>query len=115
MTATDRGLRIRATDRASARRARSAMAARASSVGSMGNSTSMTPSPKLLVTSKPTWRNTPSMRRLLGSTRAVKPLMPTSRAAAARYSSSTVAMPRPAWSSSVKKATSASDRVGWRS
>jgi hypothetical protein len=52
------------------------------------------------------------MRRLLGSTWAVKAVMPTSRAAAARYSSSTVAMPRPAWSSSVKKATSATEREG---
>ncbi len=103
---------MRATERASARRARSAMASMASSVGSMGNSTSITPSLKRLVTSKPTWRNTPSMRRLVGRTWAVKPVIPTSRAEAARYSSRTVAIPLPAWRSSVKKATSATERAG---
>ena len=55
----------------------------------------MTPSSKVLRTWKPAARNTPTMRWLVGSTVAVKALMPACRAATARYSSSTVARPLP--------------------
>ena len=106
---------MRATERASELAALASIAASAPSVGSMASSTSITPSAKWLVTANPACLNTDSIRRFWGSTCAVNPVTPTSRAAAARYSSSTVARPRPAWESSVKKATSASRRPGWRS
>jgi hypothetical protein len=91
------------------------MASWASGVGRRSSRTSITPSSKLLVASKPAWWKTDTIRRFDGSTVAVKALMPASPAAAARYSSSSVARPRPRWASSTKNATSASDRVGQRS
>ena len=75
----------------------------------------MTPSSNVLRVSNPARRNTATMRVLVGRTVAVKALIPARRAASARYSSSTVAMPRPRCSSSTKNATSASDRSGQRS
>ena len=75
----------------------------------------MTPSSNVLRAWKPARRNTATIRLFVGRTVAVKALMPARRAASARYSSSTVAMPRPRCASSTKKATSASDRSGQRS
>ncbi len=75
----------------------------------------MSPSSKADRAANPAERNTPTIRWLVGSTVAVKALSPARRAAAARYSSSSVAIPRPVWRSSTKNATSASDRVGQRS
>ena len=109
------GASSRRTASASARWARASMAASASGVGCRSRWTSMTPSSKVLRTWNPAARNTPTMRWLVGSTVAVKALMPARRAATARYSSRTVAMPRPRWASSTKNATSASDRSGQRS
>ena len=77
------------------------------SVGSMSKDTSMMPSSRWWSTSYPASRNTPSMRWLVGSTSAVKHVMPFSRAAAARCSSSTEPIPRPRWASAMLKATSA--------
>ncbi len=65
------------------------------SVGSMSKATSMMPDENRVLTSKPAARNTPSIGRLSGSTSAVKRVIPSSRATAARCSSITVAMPRP--------------------
>lgn len=115
MTAIERGSSRRRTASASARWARASMAAIASGVGRRSRCTSITPSSKVLRTWKPAARNTPTMRRFAGSTVAVKALMPLRRAASARYSSISVAMPRPRWASSMKKATSASERIGQRS
>ena len=58
---------------------------------------------------------TPSIFRFDGSTWAMNPAIPTSRARAARYSSRTVARPRPLWASSMKNATSASLVLAYRS
>ena len=111
-TATERGARRRRTDCAKADRARASITASASGVGSMLSSTSMTPSVKRLEASNPACLKTDSILRFWGRTWAVKPVSPTSRAAAARYSSSTVASPRPWWAPSVKKATSATLDIG---
>ena len=108
MTAIEVGESSRVTDAASERRSRSSMRRRPSSVGSMPRRTSMTPSSKALATWKPASWKTPSILRLVGSTVAVSPSRPFSRAATARYSSSTVARPRPWCCSSTMKATSAS-------
>ena len=94
------------------RAARSSMAASAAGVGCRPRRTSTTPSAKRVAVSNPACVNTPIILRFSGSTDAVKPVSPTSRARAARCSSSTVASPRPWLASSTKKATSASDR--WR-
>ena len=88
------------------------MAASASGVGLIPRRTSTMPSANRVAVSNPAWVNTPIIFRFDGSTEAVKPVRPTSRARTARCSSSTVARPRPWLASSTKKATSASER--WR-
>jgi hypothetical protein len=95
MTATDEGSSSRRTASASARWARAVIAASAPGVGRRSSRTSITPSPKRLAAVKPALRNTPTMRPFEGSTVAVNAVMPVRRAASARYSSRTVAMPRP--------------------
>ena len=106
-TATEPGRRRRATERASASRARSAMRSTPSAVGSIPRVTSTTPSAKVVATSNPAQRNTRIISRFAGNTVAMNPVMPFSLAATARYSSNSVARPRPWWASSTKKATSA--------
>src|SRR3712207_7610757 len=54
------------------------------------------------------------MRLFWASTSATKFLIPRSRAAAARCSSSTEPSPRPWWASSIRKAISASSVPGYR-
>ena len=108
ITATADGASRRPTERASARCSRSSMAAWAASVASRLSSTSMTPSANWRWASNPARSNTPSMRRLSGSTEAIRRSNPASRAAAIRYSRKIVARPRPRWFSSAWKATSAS-------
>ena len=94
MTATDRGSSNRRTASASACWARAVIAASASGVGRRSSRTSITPSPNRLAAVNPALRNTATMCPFEGSTVAVNAVMPVRRAASARYSSRTVAMPR---------------------
>ena len=93
--------------RASARCSRSAITARERFVGSMRKETSTTPSSIVRSTSKPASVNTLIIFAFCGSTSAVKKLIPRSRAAAARCSSSTEASPAPWRASDTLNATSA--------
>ena len=114
-TAIDAGASNRATERPAAMPERFSMRATASASGSMASVTSMRPSAKVRPVSNPARWNTLSMATLDGSTSAFRPVRPASRAATTRYSSNTVASPRPRWCSSTMNATSAVVRSGQRS
>ena len=91
------------------------MAARASSPGSMSNSTSMTLPSNCVVSAKPAVRKTVSIAWLVVNTDASNRVIPHSRAAAPRCSSRRAPTPRPWCSSATTKAASAESRSASRS
>ncbi len=79
----------------------------ASTVSSVGNSTTISPGSERICTGKPLSRNTSIIRWFSGRTRASNTATPFSTAASARCASRMVPSPRPWYVSAMAKATSA--------